>query len=82
MDKFASYIAEMKTETFELLTDIFFMLFLLSGTLWMWGKIKFGKETQERWDKTFERSRKKFKLLFLFGFLIVTGMFIWKHMIV
>lgn len=71
----------MQSDSFILLKDIFFILFLLLGTLWMWGILKFKPATQEQWEKTFARSRWRFKWLFLAGFILITAAVIYRRFI-
>lgn len=69
----------MTATTFDLIKDIFFLLFFIIGTLWMWGKMKFGAVTQLRFEKMFSRSRTRFKWMFLIGLILLTGLFIWQY---
>ena len=71
----------MTTVTLDLLKDIFFIFFFLAGTLWMWGIVKLPAAQQRNMEKTFERSRKKFKWMFLAGFLLLGGLFLWQYLL-
>ncbi|MBC8045953.1 MAG: hypothetical protein H7Y00_04110 [Fimbriimonadaceae bacterium] len=72
----------MKAETFLLLKDILIILFLLIGTSWMWGILKFGPGTQTRMEETFVRSRRRFKWMFLVALILITGAIIYRRFIV
>ncbi len=69
----------MTASTFDLVKDIFFLLFFIVGTLWMWGKLKFGFATQSKLEHIFSRSRYRFKWMFLIGLLLLTGLFVWQY---
>jgi len=69
----------MTNQTLDLIKDIVFFLFFLVGTLWMWGIMKFSPTMQANLERTFQRSRKKFKWLFLAGLLLLSGLFIWQY---
>ncbi len=69
----------MTAATFDLVKDIFFLLFFYVGAAWMWGKLKFGPSTQESMERMFQRSRTRFKWMFLIGALLLTGLFIWQY---
>ena len=71
----------MTAATFDLFKDIFFLLFFIVGTLWMWGKFKFGASTQLKMEHIFSRSRKRFKWMFLIGLLLLSGLFIWQYVL-
>ena len=43
----------MTAATFDLIKDIFFLLFFIVGTLWMWGKLKFAPATQNKMEHIF-----------------------------
>lgn len=68
----------MNSEALLILRDVFFITFLLFGTLWLWGIIKFKPDIQEKWETVLQRSRPKFKLLFLAALIIVIASIIWK----
>ncbi|MFN0274982.1 MAG: hypothetical protein ACKVPJ_04500 [Chitinophagales bacterium] len=69
----------MKNETITLLTDILIILFLLLGALWQWGIMKLRPAAQKNLEKIFEKSRWRMKWLFLIGFVVVAGMFLWRR---
>jgi ATP/ADP translocase len=71
----------MTTQTLDLIKDIFFLLFFLVGTLWLWRKIKLPPNRQAYMEKLFERSRKRFKWMFLIGLLLMGGLFIWQYVL-
>jgi len=71
----------MTATTFDLLKDIFFLLFFIVGTLWLWGKLKFGASTQLKLENMFLRSRKRFKWMFLVGLLLLSGLFFWQYVL-
>ncbi len=71
----------MTTQTLDLLKDIFFLLFFLTGTLWLWGKVKLKAENQAYLEKLFAKSRTRFKWMFLIGLLLIGGLFIWQYVL-
>ncbi len=71
----------MTATNFDILKDILFLLFFLIGSLWMWGKIKFGPNTQQKFETIFARSRKRYKWMFLIGLILLTGLFTWQYVL-
>ncbi|MBK7034838.1 MAG: hypothetical protein KBF42_10835 [Chitinophagales bacterium] len=71
----------MTAATFDLIKDIFFLLFFIVGTLWMWGKLKFAPATQNKMEHIFSRSRNRFKWMFLIGLLLLSGLFFWQYVL-
>lgn len=69
----------MTAATFDLLKDLFFLLFFYFGAAWMWGKIKLKATDQANLERIFARSRNRFKWLFLLGALLLTGLFIYQY---
>ena len=69
----------MPTATLDLLKDIFFLLFFYIGAAWMWGRLRFKPSTQEKLERTFQRSRERFKWMFLIGALLLTGLFVYQY---
>lgn len=69
----------MTAATFDLLKDLFFLLFFYFGAAWMWGKIKLKAADQANLERIFARSRIRFKWLFLLGALLLTGLFIYQY---
>lgn len=69
----------MTTQTLDLIKDIFFLLFFLAGTLWLWGKIKLRPANQASMERIFAKSRARFKWMFLIGLILIGGLFIWQY---
>jgi hypothetical protein len=69
----------MTAATFDLVKDIFLLIFFYLGTAWMWGKIKLKPNDQAKLEHIFTRSRTRFKWLFLAGALALTGLFVYQY---
>lgn len=71
----------MQNDIPDLIKDIVLILIFLAGTLWMWNIVKLPPTTQYKMEMLFKRSRYRFKWLFLIGFLMLTGLFIWQQIL-
>lgn len=79
MHKTGKFATVMKTEQLSLVINIIILLFLLSGTLWMWGVVKLNPTAQQNLEKIFERSRWRMKWLFPIAFLLIAGSYVWRN---
>lgn len=71
----------MQADTLDLVKDIVLMVFFLAGTLWMWNIVRLPFVSQQKLETLFKRSRYRFKWLFLIGFLMIAGLFIWQEIL-
>ena len=71
----------MRAEVLDFIKDIVLLVFFFAGTLWMWNIVKLPANTQAKLELVFKRSRYRFKWLFLIGFLLLAGLFIWQEIL-
>lgn len=71
----------MSAGTFDLVKDIFLLLFFFAGTVWMWNLIRLPANYQKNLENVFKRSRYRFKWLFLIGFIVLAVLFVWQEIL-